>query len=38
MLEDFSTNELAQMLLLGVALGYLFHVIYILVKSVKPDD
>ena len=38
MLEDFTTNELAQMLLLGVALGYLFHVIYIMFMSVKPDD
>lgn len=35
---DYSTNELAQMLLLGIAIGYLFHVIYILVRSVKPDE
>ena len=38
MLEDFTNQDLAQMLLLGIALGYLLHVFYILYKSIKPDD
>jgi len=38
MFLDYSTEELAAYVLLFIAIGYLTHVIWIMVRSIRPDE